>query len=42
MAVHQIDEGYLRDFFGIPEGPEGREELKDIKSRLIRQQFSHG
>ena len=42
MPKNMINEAYLREFFGIPEGQEGEEELAGIRSRLERLQFGHG
>jgi len=42
MATHQIDDNYLRDFFGIGTGAKAEAELQEIRGKLVRLQFSHG
>jgi len=42
MPKQQIDDAYLRDFFGIGDGPESEAELKEIRAKLERQQFQNG
>lgn len=37
-----ISESYIRDFFGIPDGPEGDRELEDIRGKMIRLRFENG
>ncbi len=42
MAKQYIDNTYLKDFFGIGEGPEAEAELDEIQKQLVRLQFANG
>ena len=42
MAAQLIDDAYLRGFFGIDSGPEGDEELAEIRGKLTQEKYSHG
>ena len=42
MAEKRINDRFLREFFGIDDTPEGREELEEIKKKLVRIQFENG
>ncbi len=42
MATQSIDDSFLRDFFGIEQGPAGVAELEEVRSKLTRLQFTNG
>ena len=42
MSERKIDEKYICDFFGIPDSPSGKEELEEIKKKLIKVTFENG
>ncbi len=39
---NEIDDQYIREIFGIGDDPEGKKEIRDIRSRLRRLVFQHG
>ena len=42
MAKQNIDDAFLRGFFGIADGEEGDAELMEVRGKLVREQFQHG
>lgn len=42
MSERKIDEKYICDFFGIPDSPSGKEELEEIKKKLVKVTFENG
>ena len=42
MAQERIDDAYLRGFFGISSGPEGDQELAELRSKLTRIKYQNG
>ena len=42
MAESRINDKFISDFFGISDTPEGKQELSEIKKKMIRQQYENG
>ena len=42
MTDRLIDADYLRSFFGIPVGPEGDAEVRELLPKLIKIEYQNG